>query len=406
MAKKEQCICCKGYNPLSDLCTIKWLQPQFDGNDCDEFRDKKTIEHVAPTSADLNNPEEPYSQNTDFHIRKRGSSSVSNNVFLEGNGDHDETKKDAQEHRFVLEIPAITIRIIGIVVLVAILVGAIYGIYAYMESKEKQNTEDLVWKARIPLETIRGNKTIEYLRIHKISYEENTLHISLLRNILGTNETIHFTDTLMQLEIASLVSLASQEWDTVCTNLQKAHINLSFEYSDVKDKPVLMIPYSELFNRLLTKDILEKGMKYFTIMKGLEIFQYARNHFKKDIIFTVDSVSMNANYVALHLSYDDKKAKLGKSFLDTNRINQHYTDPVGNMGSILDGMLAICCRTNKGIAFVYVGKNNKKRDIWAWDAEKTKELIEEQSQKLLLDGRKTNQVRTVIAKEKKKGISK
>ena len=353
MAKKEQCNSCKGYNPLSDLCTIKWLQPQYDGNDCDEFRDKRSLEHVAPTSdTNRNNPEGHYFQNTDVHIRKRGASSKSNHVFVEEGDNNEANDKEVHEHKFVLEIPEITIRIIGIVFLVAIIIGVIYGTYTYMEFLEKKKTEDLVWKARVPLETISSNKTIEYLRIHKISYEDSTLHVSLLRNILGTNETIHFTDTLMQLEIASLVSLAPQEWDTICTNLQKAHVNLLFEYSDVKDRPVLMIPYSELHNKLLMKDVLEKGMKYFTIMKGVEIFQYAKKHFRKDIFFTVDSVSMNANYVALHLSYDDKRAKLGKSFLDTNHINQHFTDPVGNMGSILDGMLAICCRTNKGIAFV------------------------------------------------------
>ena len=38
MAKKEQCNLCKGYNPQSDLCTIKWEQPSFDGVDCDKFQ--------------------------------------------------------------------------------------------------------------------------------------------------------------------------------------------------------------------------------------------------------------------------------------------------------------------------------------------------------------------------------
>lgn len=46
-------------------------------------------------------------------------------------------------------------------------------------------------------------------------------------------------------------------------------------------------------------------------------------------------------------------------------------------------------------------RNTEPRFLRFVDAEKTKEIIEEQNQKLLLDGRKTNQVQTVIVKEKK-----
>lgn len=403
MAKKEQCIECKGYNTQTDLCTIKWCQPIFDGNDCNDYRNKQSSEcSNASINIDKKTIEESDSYNSNLHIRKRGMSSVSNSVYVKSEEQENGVEnEDESEERFDFEISKSAIRVIKVFLLTVFIISAIYGVYAYIKYQEEQKTEDLVWKARSELELIRSDKTIEYLRIHNISYEDKTLKLSLLRNIFETNGTMHFSDSIMYLEISSLMSLAPHRWDTICSILEKANVDLLFEYFNVKDKPVLVIPCSELHSKLLTSGVLEKGKNIFTILKGREVFQYAKIHFKNDVSFTVDSMSMNDNYVSLHLSYDDKNAKLGKSYLDTTHVNPHYTDPVGNMGSILDGMLAICSRVNKGVAFIYVGKNSKKRDQWAWDAEKTKKLINEKSKMLYLSGRKTNQVRTVIVKGKK-----
>ena len=130
-------------------------------------------------------------------------------------------------------------------------------------------------------------------------------------------------------------------------------------------------------------------------LKALETLDYAKRHFKRDIAFTADSVKIEDKYVALYLSYDDKYSI--EHFLDTTHVNAHFTDDVGEMGSILDNMLEICVRTERGFAFVYTGTRKHKVDRLQWDYSRIGEYVDAKVIRgLRNDERQFNSVHTVI----------
>ena len=100
------------------------------------------------------------------------------------------------------------------------------------------------------------------------------------------------------------------------------------------------------------------------------------------------------------MSYNDSKANLGSTFLNTDKVALHYTDKVGDMGSILNNMLSICARTNKGFAFIYTAQKSHKIQKCKYNAERAKKIYEDTADKLWLDKRETNQVHTVIYRTK------
>ena len=412
MANKEQCLRCKGYNPEANLCTIKWVQPSYEGNNCDKFYDgvanKQVIEPCQQDNLSyrkLRPKEEPANR-----IKKRGMSSSGKSLHVRG-----KTVSRNENDDYFIEPPENTIiektdnfvRIAGILLIILFIIAIGFGGFSYIGKKKKQEIEVIVWKARTELELFTSDKTIEYLRLYKTEYDNGFLNLYFLRNLSIINKGDQVTDSTMIDDIASFVSINPFRWDSVCTILEKEAIDLSIIYSDVNIEkgqelrnPKITIPHTEIRKKLLSDAQRERGLDLFIKRKTREVMNYAILHFKNDIIFKVDSVGIYNHYVSLHLSYDDKTAKLGKTYLDTAYVNSHFKDPVGDMGSILDGMLTICSRLNKGVAFVYVGKSSKKRDVWTWDAEKTKKLIDEKSKKIHLSGQKTNRVHTVIRNEK------
>jgi hypothetical protein len=404
VAKKEQCIECKGFNSNTGLCTIKWQEPLFDRHDCHDFKNKlssgETETHTE--KQDKEDLKEENSQSSYLRVKKRGLSHVSNSVFVKS--EMDKENEISEKSGLVLEVPEnvfrIGSRILGILLLIAVVLGVIYGIYAYVTYQERQEKEDLIWKAKVVLEEIRGDKTIGYLRLNKIIEEDNMMRLSFLRNICGTNGISHFSDTLMYKEMASLITIAPQKWDSLFSLLQEIGADLSIEYSDVKGKPAILIPHSQLQSKLLAKELLDEGDQIFIQRKSEEVVQYAKKHFAGDTFFDVDTVTHDTDYVTLWLKYDDGKAQLGKSFLDRTYINPHFTDPVGDMGSIFDNMWPICLRTNKGIAIDYQGTKSNSKNRVEWNAIEIKELHQKYGDSFYTEHRKTNQVHTVIVKEK------
>ena len=412
MANKEQCLRCKGYNPEANLCTIKWIQPSFDGNNCDQFNDCVTNKQVIEpcqqeemSSENIQSKERPA-----YQIRKRRTPSKGMSLYEIGRKKSNRENGDGNNNslpKSVIEIPDNYVSIAGFIIIILVVLSIGYGGFYYIRNKKKQEIEDIVWKARTEMELFTSDKTIEYLRLYKTEYDDGSLNLYFLRNLSIINKEEQVTDSTMIDDIVSFVSINPSRWDSACTVLEKAAVDLSIIYSDVNiekgeglEKPRITIPHTELRKKLLSDAQRERGLNLFVKRKTKEVLNYAFLHFRNDILFKVDSVGVYNHHVSLHLSYDDRKAKLGKSYLDSAYVNAHYTDPVGDMGSILDGMLTICSRVNMGVAFEYVGRNSKKRNVWAWDAEKTKKLIDRKSKKVHLSGQKTNKVHTIIIKNR------
>lgn len=405
MPIKDQCIGCKGFNPQTGLCTIRWEQLTFDGVNCDKFQSTKNVE---PETNDEKKDfvEDSLSSGIPSNsILKRGKSIANRMVYVKGSPSVHQKKPDVEEEehpKFVIQIPENVARVFYRLLLLIIVVGIGYGIYYFIQDAEKQKREDLVWKARAELDVIKNDKTMEYMRLADVEYEDRMLRLSyIIRFHKSYSAVEQSSDSLLRLAFMSEVALFPERWKTISKYLNEAQVKLAVTCWNDFSNPSFALSGKELVSLLENKKLLSKGLKFFEEMKADEVLEYARIHFRNDRFLKVDGIVSGQQSLELHLSYDDSKARLGKSFLDTARVSAHFTDPVGDMGSILDGMLAISTRTDKGIAFVYKGRMSQKVDSCVWDAESAKKLAKKYNGGLLLEGRKTNQVKTVIIKEKK-----
>lgn len=272
-----------------------------------------------------------------------------------------------------------------------------------MYKQQREEIEHLIWKARIELEPLCNDRTVQYLSLHDLSCENNQLRINFLYEPLSSFDDKYKKeddDKFKYAELMSIINLHPDTWKAASEYLLKANANVSFTFSSNIERTINIT--SQQFKEILSdKKLREIGEEIFLIRKKLETFEYARFHFARDKYFDVDSLSIDEKFVTLHLSHDDSRAQLGPSFLDTTSVSSHFTDKVGHMGSILDNMLSICVRTNNGFAFSYYGTKSHKVQRCEWSAEKAKEMHQETADRKWLDNRKTNRVRTVITRTKK-----
>ena len=276
--------------------------------------------------------------------------------------------------------------------------------YCFIMYKQKREAiEHLIWKARIELEPLCNDRTVQYLSMNDVSCEKDQLRIKFLYVPLSSFDDKYKNeddDKFKYAELMSIVNLHPDKWKAASEYLLKANANVSFTFSSNIERTINLT--SQQFKELLSdKKLHEISEELFLIRKKSETLEYARFHFARDKYFDVDSLSIDEKFVTLHLSHDDSKAQLGPSFLDTTRVSLHFTDKVGRMGSILDNMLSICARTKKGFAFSYYGNKSHKVQRCEWNAEKAMKMHEETADKKWLDNRKTNRVRTVITRTKK-----
>jgi hypothetical protein len=223
------------------------------------------------------------------------------------------------------------------------------------EENKREERENLVWMARCELETLRNDKEVQYLRLHDMAYKGYLLNLRYNTSISSDEVAMKYKDSLLVKDFMSVIILNPDKWHKVAQYLSEADVDLSITYlSHVESS--FIISWEKLVHMLSDEQLLEEGLELFVQRKKKEVLDYARSHFRNDRYFKVDSLSLNQNFVSLHMSYDDSMASLGRSFLDTNNVSLHFTDRVGDMGSILNNMLSICARTDKGFAFVYTAK--------------------------------------------------
>lgn len=310
------------------------------------------------------------------------------------------------------------------IILLALLLVIGTGYYFVSRQYEKQEREDMVWMARLVLEEIKADKSFEYLRLDSITYYDRNLMltyrakhdifdiISLVTDSVSKSggkttlkgHAIFSIDSmskdsrnnLLQVEFASLVSIAPHKWDSIFRTLVRAETDLSVNFSNYENRYSILIPYGKMMDFMADRNLLMKGKSYFIKRKKAEVLDYAKGHFRGDPYLHVDSLAVQGEFVSLYISYDDSKYRIGKSYLDSQHINPHFTDAVGNMGSILDGMLTLCSKTGYGLEFVYVGNKNHRVERCLISADNVNTLIEKQSNRLWANERKTNTVKTTI----------
>ncbi len=294
-----------------------------------------------------------------------------------------------------------------ILLLIAVAIIAVPA-YLFYDHWKAQKREDLMWMARGQLELMKGDHSVEFLRLGDISYSDGTLHLlfhSALSNIdFNTDEdSLAQVSNLPCLALNHIFLLAytriyPESWDSVCKYLDEADVNLKINYQylykRIETEPIT----PEVLRDFLSEPYKTVGLDLYVKLKAQETLAYAKRHYKKDIAFSADSIKIEDKYVALHLSYDDKYSI--EHFLDTTFINNHFTDDVGEMGSILDNMLEICVRTERGVAFVYTGNKRHKVNRLEWEFSRIGKYVDAKVKRgLRNDERKFNSVHTIVVKD-------
>lgn len=367
----------------------------FDGSDCELF----TIEDVAKTGHE----EAATSEDTKKTAYvKRGKSSKHRNIRVsskhKGNGNT--LSDNSAKEGFVLEIPEMALRIVGLLLLVLVLFFVVRGVFRYVGEKREEAREDMVWEARKLIETESDARLVGYLRLKEVKYESHKLLLTYDRNMpVEDNETVN--DTTVVGEFQSLVILSPDRWREAFRHLEEAEVDLVVVYRNVIKHPSYNFGHEKLAEELLGTEARQSGLVLFEQLKCAEIMKYAKIHFRGDVLFTADSVHVDKQFVSLCMSYDDKKASLSDPILDSTLVYPHYIDAVGDMGSILDGMRTVCTLTNRGFAFVYTARHSRKVNRVSWSTDRAAEAFETYDSGLWHDGKETNRIRTVIKRQRK-----
>ena len=289
---------------------------------------------------------------------------------------------------------------------IGVLIVLAYFFYSHWKARQR---EDLMWMARGQLELMKGDKSVEFLRLGDVSYSDNTLHLLFhsaypyyKHNFIESSilqDTIQLYLLKNHALLMAYARVAPESWDLACKYLDEAKVDMhvTYQYLDTLVDTEPMTP--DVFEKLFSEHNKANGLKLYSNLKTLETLEYAKRQFRRDIAFTADSVKIEDKYVALHLSYDDRYSI--EHFLDTTHVNAHFTDDVGEMGSILDNMLEICVRTERGFAFVYTGTRKHKVNRLQWDYSRIGEYVDAKVIRgLRNDERQFNSVHTYIERRK------
>ncbi len=404
MAKETECGKCDSYK--AGICTKLWAEPSFDGSACE------LIASSTPPCEKAEQMQEDADSEPARKIRRRGSSAAGHSAkVVMGQENSSVSDRGSINHRtlYVGEKTFSSLPYIWYAVLLCFLlvIGAVgwYGWRYY----EKVKMEELSLEICGSLQLFRDNPFISYLQIQEMGLDDNSFYVGLrfpeanAYNPLANCSVAKYlegdsaSDKFMRECFLSLMTVYPSNWDCVCHLLDSANLDLSLRYSQLSDTCV--ISHSELLAMAPGTRAFREGEALFIDFKKADVLNYAQCHFKKDCFFSPDSVSLTSNTVTLHLNYDDTYP-LGNSFTDVEHIAGHFTDPVGDMGSIADNMLTICSLKKCGMAIEYFGRKSHKIKRWEWDANRTQDFLSDYQGYIPYSGRQKNQVQTVIVNTK------
>lgn len=297
--------------------------------------------------------------------------------------------------------------IVAVLFLVLLPISVYFGYAEYVRLQKEKERDGLFWDMRVKFDYLKNDRTAQYVRVGDISVRDSVLDVEVLRTYLYSKGNSRYGgfDALKKVardEVLSLIPMNPEHWTDIISKLCSLQMNIRFIYRAGRDNMQIPIEftYQEFKEVAENIEMMSKAQDIFVHNKCEEVLSYAKMHFKNDRAFKVDSVSLDEQYVKLHLSYSSAVANLGESFTDSTHVPAHYLDKVGYLGSILDNMLFICALENKGFAFVYYDKKTKSSKVVAWDAERTAPYIKSLENRIILDSQQANRVKTVVRKHK------
>lgn len=282
---------------------------------------------------------------------------------------------------------------IVIIVLFATIV-IISSIQYYKYIKHKDYREDLIFRTRVELEYLKKDKTMSFLELVDTKWEEECLILDYNSRLSPEVLKKLTAPSLLLEDFYSAMIVDVNRWSSILQNLNNANYGLCITYSSPNIEATCCLKSDTLCSLLEDSVRLEYGRELFALRKSKEIMEYARIHFNRDRYLTPLNVDLNKDFVTLLLSFDDSKFDIDISLRDTSHVASHYTDVVGEMGSLQDGLLSICVLAKRGFAIEYKGKYNRKKYRCEWPYEKAQILFK--NRRINFDKSQTNQVHTVV----------
>lgn len=386
MPKKDQCLKCRDYNKSQDLCTSLWIQPLYDGTECGSFSDE--TKHVQK---DIQQSETP-AYVTGIKRQKGIYSSTfipKDTVDKTTTSQQDEVVEDAKAvfiPSFLLQYGKTIFFLLATLFLVGLCIGS-KTLYQHFQQTEREEAFLLV---KSYLEGLRQDKTTEFATINSYYLEDDTLYLNYRFSNIHSNEKLMGTST--EDCLMGIIAIDPDTWERISEIMSESKTNMSFVFPNAN----MTMPYDTLSAWLCDSAKLSTGNNYFSFYKMQEVEEYAKMHFAKDKYIKVIGHSIDKYVVRLDLSYYDVGVELGELYYDRKRMPYHFTDKVGEMGTILDGMLHVCARTGKSLEFTYEGTTKHKKYSCKWYTEEIPELLKEYGSDFRIKNRKINQARTTI----------
>lgn len=237
----------------------------------------------------------------------------------------------------------------------------------------------------------RDEMTVQYVKLINYEAEGNRVDVQLL---IDKSAQIYFGIDSLQLEFLSYTTIFQRGWDTIANQLQRGNIALKVKVTGpTTDGEVNFAP--ERLQRVLKDSVeMSKALELFELRKLIEVRDYAMRHFRNDHYLRLRNISLEPDFVVLTLGFDDSQYQIAPSLRDSNRIANHFIDKVDKMGSIVDNMLQICIRSNRGIAIEYKGDQKGTFHRCEYNVSKTREMADELQQYQIYDNRRVNAVST------------
>lgn len=358
---------CKDYQKELNLCKRQWIEVIFDDTICQIQKDDSSLKSGTEN---IHNEKLPESNR---RIVKRGSPVNVHNQASDLIREKTTETKDSENNSgvFTINMTGITYKVL-VLSIALIILGGITGIaYYFYDKHESEERELLVGQTRLVLDDIKQDNTLGCIKLVSYDFNGESLSLSYWLEFDVPNET--FRDSLEQ-SFMYLASLHSDKWKSLRELSGDRQIDINVVFNSKYYCDSVSTTLEKVCTKIEDKVFFERAMYVFAEYKLIDIKEYTEKHFKKNGLLTFVGVRLDKDFVRLALSFDDSQVRIGKTMLDSTRIDPNFTDKVGERGSILKELFSICARTHRGFKIEYLGTHNKTHHVLSWNYERAMNL--------------------------------